>query len=173
MGKALTADSGVWNLQTGTDFNYEWLVGSTVVGKGETFTPTTAHIGDRLTLRVTAENGRLVGSATSAASTKIGYQPKVKVKVKGGTASFKIKASPVKAKKVKGTVVVKEIVKVKDDGDDQVQEGRQGQDQEGQGHRLARQAEEGQAQARLLLHRQGQGRFQRRLQEGQGLRRCT
>lgn len=116
VGKALTADSGVWNLQTETAFKYEWLVGSTVVGTGDTFTPTTAQIGDRLTLRVTAENGRLIGSATSAASAKVGYQPKIKVKVKGATASLKVKASPVKAKKVKGSVVVKEIVKVKDDG---------------------------------------------------------
>jgi hypothetical protein len=116
VGKAITAEPGVWNVQTNTDFSYEWLVGSTVVGKGETFTPTTANIGDRLTLRVTAENGRLIGSATSAASAKVGYQPKIKVKVKGATASLKIKAPPVKAKKVKGSVVVKEIVKVKDDG---------------------------------------------------------
>ena len=65
---------------------------------------------------MTAENGKLLGTATSAATSKIGYQPKIKVKVKGDTASFKIKANPVKAKKVKGSVVVKEIVKVKDDG---------------------------------------------------------
>lgn len=116
VGKPLTADSGVWNLQTDTDFSYEWLVGSTVIAKGDTFTPTTAQIGDRLTLRVTAENGRLVGAATSASSAKVGYQPKIKVKIKGTKASIKIKASPVKAKKVKGTIVVKEIVKVKDDG---------------------------------------------------------
>ncbi|WP_157953158.1 carboxypeptidase-like regulatory domain-containing protein [Nocardioides allogilvus] len=116
VGKAITADSGVWNLQTGTDFNYEWFVGSTVVGKGDAFTPSAAHIGDRLTLRVTAENGRLINSASSAPSVKIGYQPKIKVKVKGSKASLKIKASPVKAKKVKGTVIVKEIVKVNDNG---------------------------------------------------------
>ena len=65
---------------------------------------------------MTAENGRLVGAATSAPSAKVGYQPKVKVKVKGAKAAFKVKANPVKAKKVKGSVVVKEIVKVKDDG---------------------------------------------------------
>lgn len=116
VGKALVADSGVWNLQTGTAFKYEWLVGSTVVGQGDSFTPTTAQLGDRLTLRVTGENGRLVGSATSAPSAKVGYQPKVKVKIKGSKATFKIKANPVKAKKVKGKVVIKEIVKVKNNG---------------------------------------------------------
>ncbi len=116
VGKPIAADSGQWNLQTGTAFKYQWLVGSTVVGTGDSFTPSTALIGDRLTLRVTAENGRLVGTATSAASAKIGYQPKIKVKVKGSKADLKIKASPVKAKKIKGKVIVKEIVKVKDDG---------------------------------------------------------
>ncbi len=116
VGKALAADSGVWNLQTGTAFSYEWLVGTTVVGKGDTFTPTAANIGDRLSLRVTAQNGRLVGSAVSSKSAKIGYQPKVKVKVRGSKATLQVKANPVKAKKVRGKVVIKEIVKVKDDG---------------------------------------------------------
>ena len=41
VGKAIAADSGVWNLQTDTAFKYEWLVGTTVVGKGDTFAPTT------------------------------------------------------------------------------------------------------------------------------------
>ena len=116
VGKSITATRGEWNVETGTTYSYEWLVGSTVVGTGPSFTPTTSQIGDKLTFRVTAENGRLVGSATSGSTVKVGYKPKVKVKVKGGKATFKIKANPVKAKKVKGTVVVKEIVKVKDDG---------------------------------------------------------
>lgn len=116
VGKALTASPGVWNLQTDTAFKYEWLVGSTVVGAGSSFTPTTSQIGDRLTLRVSAENGKLIGTATSAASSKVGYQPKVKAKVKGDKVSFKVKATPVKSKKVKGSIVIKEIVKVKDDG---------------------------------------------------------
>lgn len=116
VGKAITADPGKWNLQTGTAFNFEWLVGSAVVGKGDTFTPTTAQIGARLTLRVTAENGKLLGTASSAPTPEVGYQPKIKVKVKGAQATLKIKANPVKAKQVKGKVVVKEIVKVHDDG---------------------------------------------------------
>jgi protocatechuate 3,4-dioxygenase beta subunit len=116
VGKSISASRGVWNVENGTTFAYEWLVGSTVVGTGPTFTPTTSHLGDKLTLRVLSENGRLVGSATSATSVKVGYQPKIKIKIKGDTASLKVKASPVKSKKVKGSVVVKEIVKVKDDG---------------------------------------------------------
>ena len=32
-----------WNVQTDTDFAYEWLVGDTVVGTGDVFTPTSAQ----------------------------------------------------------------------------------------------------------------------------------
>jgi protocatechuate 3,4-dioxygenase beta subunit len=116
VGKAISAERGAWNVETGTTFAYEWLIGSTVVGTGASYTPTKAQIGDKLTLRVVAENGRLAGSATSAKTAKIGYKPKVKLKVKGGKAAITVKAKPVKAKKVKGTVVVKEIVKIKDNG---------------------------------------------------------
>lgn len=117
VGKSISLDRGEWNFETGTTFSYEWLIGSTVVGTGASYTPTKAQIGDKLTVRVLAENGRLAGTATSAKTAKIGYKPKVKVKVKGATASLKVKAPPVKAKKVKGKVVVKEIVKVKDNGE--------------------------------------------------------
>ena len=116
IGKPITANPGVWNMQTGTDFKYEWLSGSTVLATGDTFTPTTAHSGKRLTLRVTAESGKLVGTATSKSSAKVGYQPTIKAKIKGTKVTFKIKATKIKAKKVKGTVVAKEVVKVKDDG---------------------------------------------------------
>ncbi len=117
VGKSISVDSGMWNLQDGTQFSYEWLIGSTVVGTGTSFTPTKSQIRDKLTVRVLAENGRLSGTATTAATAKIGYQPKVKIKIKGAKASLKVKAKPVKGKKVKGKVVVKEIVKIKKNGD--------------------------------------------------------
>ena len=116
VGKSVSVDKGEWNLVTGTTFSYEWLIGSTVVGTGASYTPTKAQIGDKLTVRVLAENGRLSGTATTAKTSKIGYKPKLKVKVAGGKASITVKAKPVKGKKVKGSVVVKEIVKVKDNG---------------------------------------------------------
>jgi hypothetical protein len=117
VGKSISVDEGTWNLETGTRYSYEWVIGSSVVGTGASYTPTKAQIGDKLTVRVLAENGRLTGTATSAKTAKIGYKPKLKVKVKGGVAALKVKAPPVKAKKVKGKVVVKEIVKVKDNGE--------------------------------------------------------
>jgi hypothetical protein len=116
VGKPISVDRGQWNVETGTTFTYEWLVGSTVVGTGPTFTPSTSHIGDRLVVRVSTENGQLVGSATTLSTAKVGYQPKINVKVQGDEATIKVKASPVKVKKIKGTMVVKEIIKVKDDG---------------------------------------------------------
>lgn len=116
VGKPVTVDSGTWNIMGGTRFTYEWLSGSTVVGTGATFTPSASLIGDRLSVRVTAENGRLAGTTSTASTAKVGYKPKIKLRVKGAEASLKIKAPPVKAKKVKGKVVVKEIVKVKADG---------------------------------------------------------
>jgi hypothetical protein len=67
-------------------------------------------------VRVSTENGQLVGSATTLSTAKVGYQPKINVKVQGDEATIKVKASPVKVKKIKGTMVVKEIIKVKDDG---------------------------------------------------------
>ncbi len=116
VGKPISADRGRWNVENRTVFTYQWLVGSTVVGTGPTFTPSRANIGDRLMVRVSAENGRLVGSATTTTTAKVGYKPKIKIDVTGDKAAIKVKASPVKAKKVKGTVVVKEIVKVRNDG---------------------------------------------------------
>jgi hypothetical protein len=116
VGKSISVDKGEWNYETGTTFSYEWLVGSSVVGTGASYTPTKAQIGDRLTVRVLAENGRLAGTATSAKTSRIGYKPKLKVKVAGAKATITVKAKPVKTKKVKGKVVVKEIVKVKDNG---------------------------------------------------------
>lgn len=116
VGKPVSATSGSWNLSSGTTYTYEWLNGSTVVGNGATFTPSKSLIGKRLVVRVTAENGKLVGTSTTAQTAKVGYKPKIKAKVKGSSVTFKIKAKPVKGKKVKGTVVAKEIVKVKKNG---------------------------------------------------------
>lgn len=116
VGKTITVDRGEWNVETGTAFTYEWLVGTTVVGTGPSFTPSKSHLRDKLTVRVSAENGQLVGSSTTSSTTRVGYKPKLKVKVAGGKATIKVKAKPVKGKKVKGKLVVKEIVKVRDDG---------------------------------------------------------
>ena len=109
LGKKVRAYPGVWSLDSGTTYRYEWLVGDTVVGAGETYRVTSAAKNKRLTLRVTAENGKLNGTAL-ATSQVIKKKPKTKVSVKGTKASVTVSAKKVKAKKFKGNVVVRKIV---------------------------------------------------------------
>ncbi|WP_416954529.1 carboxypeptidase regulatory-like domain-containing protein [Nocardioides sp. T5] len=110
LGKKVRAYMGVWSIESGTTYRYEWLVGDTVVGAGDTYRVTKAAKNKRLTLRVTAENGKLDGTAL-ATSQVIKKKPKAKVTVKGTKASVTVKAKKVKAKKFKGNVVVRKIVR--------------------------------------------------------------
>lgn len=116
VGKSIKVDSGEWSYETGTQYSYEWLIGNQIVGTGASYTPTKKQIGDKLQVRVLAENGRLAGIATTAKSAKIGYKSKIKAKIRGDRAFITIKAQKIKGKKVKGKITVKEIVRVKDDG---------------------------------------------------------
>lgn len=110
LGGKVRAYPGVWSLESGTTYTYQWLIGDTVVGSGSTYKVTSAAKNKRLTLRVTAENGVLNGTALTS-SQVIKKKPKVKVAVKGTKASITVKVKNTKkAKKVKGTVVVKKIV---------------------------------------------------------------
>ena len=68
LGKKLRAYPGVWALESGTTFSYEWLIGDTVVGTGSTYAVTKAAKNKRVTLRVLAENGTLNGTAVGTAS---------------------------------------------------------------------------------------------------------
>lgn len=110
LGGKVRAYPGVWSVDSGTTYSYEWLVGDTVVATGATWRVTRAAKNKRLTLRVTAENGILNGTAV-VASQVIKKKPKVKVAVKGTKATITVSAKKVKAKKFKGTVVVKKIVR--------------------------------------------------------------
>jgi protocatechuate 3,4-dioxygenase beta subunit len=110
LGGKVRAYPGVWSIDSGTTYSYEWLVGDTVVGTGATWRVTKAAKNKRLTLRVTAENGILNGTAV-VASQVIKKKPKVKVAVKGTKATITVSAKKVKAKKFKGNVVVRKIVR--------------------------------------------------------------
>lgn len=110
LGGKLRAYPGVWAVQSGTTYTYEWLIGDTVVGTGSTYAATKAAKNKRVTLRVLAENGNLNGTAL-VSSQAIKKKPKVKVSVKGAKASVSVSAKKVKAKKFKGKVVVKKIVR--------------------------------------------------------------
>ncbi len=117
VGTAITADKGRWNQETNSKFTYEWLANGVVVATGQSFVPTTALIGKKLSVRVTNQNGKLKASATSASTQKVGLKPKVKAKAQGKSLAIKVKVKGLKTKKVKGTVIVKEIVGVKDNGE--------------------------------------------------------
>ena len=167
VGKTVRLDEGAWNTENTSRFTYEWLVGTTVVATGPSLKVTKSMLGKKLTGRVTNDAGFAQGQAITKATPKVGYQPKVKAKVSARSAAITLKVKPLKAKKVKATITVFEIVGVKKNGDDKLQEARQGQDHEGQGRRpLQEVARQGQAQARLLREGQGQGRLWRH-QEGQ------
>ena len=110
LGGTLRAYPGVWALESGTTFGYEWLIGDTVVGTGSTYAVTRAAKNKRVTLRVLAENGDFNGTALVATQV-IKKKPKVKVAVKGTKAAIAVSAKKVKAKKFKGSVVVRKIVR--------------------------------------------------------------
>ncbi|KRE97255.1 hypothetical protein ASG76_00545 [Nocardioides sp. Soil774] len=115
LGGKVRAFPGVWSIESGTTDSYEWLLGDTVVGNGVTYRVTKAAKNKRLTLRVTAENGTLDGAAL-VSSQVIKKKPKVKIAVKGAKASVIVSAKKVKAKKFKGSVVAKKIVRTDEYG---------------------------------------------------------
>lgn len=117
VGKTLRADKGRWNTEGGSKFTYEWLAGSTVVATGETLKVTKSMLGKKLTARVTNDAGFARGQAVSAATPKVGYQPKLKAKVTAKRIAMTLKAKPLKAKKVKASVVVYEVTGKKADGE--------------------------------------------------------
>ena len=161
VGKTLRIDEGRWNTQgDGSGFTYEWLAGSTVVATGPSLKVTKAMLGKKLTGRVTNDAGFAQGQAITTATPKVGYQPKVKAKVSAKSATITLKVKPLKAKKVKATITVFEIVGVKKNGDDQAGSvlgkatSRRAAASCASGRPSA-----GQAHARLLREGQGHGRL--------------
>ena len=120
VGKTVRLDEGAWNTEETSRFTYEWLVGSTVVATGPSLKVTKSLLGKKLTGRVTNDAGFAQGQAITKSTPKVGYKPKVKAKVTGKSAAITLKAKPLKAKKVKATITVFEIVGVKKNGDDKL-----------------------------------------------------
>lgn len=106
VGQTLSVDPGRWNTQASSKLSYEWLVGSTVVGTGSTFKLAKSHLGKKLVARVTNDAGFAQGQAVTAATAKVGYKPKLKAKVSPKRAVLTLKVKPLKAKKVKASVVL-------------------------------------------------------------------
>ena len=95
---------------------------------------TKKNLGDKVTGRVTNDRGlRPQGQAVTKATSKVGYQPKVKAKVTKKSAAITLKVKPLKAKKVKATVTVFEIVGTKKNGDDKLKKLGKGKIKKGTG----------------------------------------
>lgn len=133
VGKTLSLDAGRWNTQARSKISYEWLVGNTVVATGPTLKLTKKNLGDKVTGRVTNDAGFAQGQAITKATFKVGYQPKVKAKVTKKSAAITLKVKPLKAKKVKATVTVFEIVGTKKNGDDKLKKLGKGKIKKGTG----------------------------------------
>ncbi|HEY0646154.1 MAG TPA: carboxypeptidase-like regulatory domain-containing protein [Nocardioides sp.] len=109
VGKTIRLDAGRWNTQADSKITYEWLVGSTVVATGPSLKLTKAHLGKKVTGRVTNDAGFAQGQAVAKTTAKVGYKPKVKATVKGKKIALTIKAKPLKSKKTNASVVVYEV----------------------------------------------------------------
>ncbi len=133
VGKTVTLDRGAWNQEAGSTFTYEWLVGTTVVATGPSLKVTKSMLGKKLTGRVTNDAGFSLGQAVTATTPKVGYQPKVKAKVKAKAAAITLKVKPLKAKKVKASITVFELVGVKKNGDDKLKKVGKGKITKGTG----------------------------------------
>ncbi|MBL0749075.1 hypothetical protein [Nocardioides baculatus] len=133
VGKTVRLDEGAWNTEDTSRFTYEWLVGSTVVGTGPSFKVTKKLLGKKLIGRVTNDAGFAQGQAVTKSTPKVGYQPKVKAKVSKKSAAITLKVKPLKAKKVKATVKVFEIVGTKKNGDDKLKKLGKGKIANGKG----------------------------------------
>lgn len=118
--KTLHLDKGVWTQMADNEFTYEWLVKDTVIATGPSLKLTKKHLGDKITGRVTNDIGFTQGQAITKTTYKVGYKPKVKANVSKKSAAITLKVKPLKAKKVKATVTVFELVGVKKNGDDKL-----------------------------------------------------
>jgi hypothetical protein len=117
VGKTITLDKGVWTSEADSKFSYEWLVGTTVVATGPSLKVTKSMLGKKLTGRVTNDAGFTQGQALTTATPKVGYKPKLSAKVTGKKIALTLKAKPLKAKKVKASVVVYENLGKKPNGE--------------------------------------------------------
>ena len=133
VGKTISLDKGQWTAEAGSKFTYEWLAGTTVVATGPSLKITKSMLGKKLTGRVTNDAGFTQGQALTSATPKVGYQPKVKANVKAKSAAITLKVKPLKAKKVKATITVFEIVGVKKNGDDKLKKLGKGKIKKGTG----------------------------------------
>ncbi len=68
VGQKLSVATGSWT--SGTAFAYEWLRGTTVVGKTSTYTPTASDLGKTLSVKVTGTKSGFTSVTKTSAATK-------------------------------------------------------------------------------------------------------
>jgi hypothetical protein len=115
VGRPLTATSGTWSRNAGTEFSYTWKRGATVVGTGATYTPTVADLNQPLNVVVRALNGTNAGEAASAQTDPVRYPSDARGRagaLSGHKVRFAVKIVSAKQSPVKGKVVVLRGTKV-------------------------------------------------------------
>jgi hypothetical protein len=114
IGSKLKADPGTWLRQEGTDFKYQWLRGSTVVGTEDTYKVTKKDAKKKIQLVVTAYNGDFVGTASDK-TTKVGQKSKVTAKKnKDGSIDVTVKVQKKSLVKKLGTPTGKVVLMTED-----------------------------------------------------------
>ncbi|MBO9522640.1 MAG: carboxypeptidase regulatory-like domain-containing protein [Nocardioidaceae bacterium] len=71
VGQTLTASTGTWNVTANNDYLYQWYRGVTPVGTGASYKLTTADVGSKISVKVTAWHFQMTGSASSAATAPV------------------------------------------------------------------------------------------------------
>lgn len=110
VGATMTATPGTW-LPASPPVTYQWLANGGVIAgaTAKTFKPTTAQIGKKLSVRVTATKpGAESATATSAATATVKTKPTMtlKSKVKGTTVTLTIRLTATGVSPVTGRVKV-------------------------------------------------------------------
>ncbi|MCE1174508.1 MAG: carboxypeptidase regulatory-like domain-containing protein [Propionibacteriales bacterium] len=103
VGSSLTATTGSWNLETGTNLTATWTRNGTPVATGATYRPVSADVGASLQYTVTATNSGFGHTFTHTTSTP------VTVKYASKTS---VKAKALGGKKVRFTITVRGTVRV-------------------------------------------------------------
>lgn len=80
VGFTLTASPGSWSLTSATEYSYEWLRGTAVIGRAKTYRQVAADAGKTLKVRVTARWFDKSGAATSASTATVKWVSAVSAK---------------------------------------------------------------------------------------------
>jgi hypothetical protein len=109
VGRTLTASPGTWTRNAATEFSYSWLRFGVVVGTGATYVPTAKDYHRKLTVVVTALNGRFTGQSSTVTSRVVKWGAKERVTRKaraGRNVAVHVRLVSAHQKPVRGRVVV-------------------------------------------------------------------